>query len=88
MGIGGSSLLQKYKGSPFHLISTIYPEVEWLPWKFTQSPKGFWADVENQKTFIQWASKQLNIRDLSDWYNVSPKVIKNQSFVFKNKGFV
>jgi hypothetical protein len=75
--IGGSGLLQsKYHGSPFLLLSTIYPEYDWLPWKFDKCPQNYWTDVNNQRKFMEWAGKQWNIKELSDWYNVSQEVNK------------
>jgi hypothetical protein len=49
----------------------MFPEYEWLPWKFSHSAKHFWEDVRNQRRFMEWAAKQLNIKGQSDWYNVT-----------------
>jgi hypothetical protein len=71
----GSTLLQnKYNGSLALMLSTLYPEYDWLPWKFSKSPLNFWEDVKNQRKFMDWAGKQLRIKEMSDWYKVSQKV--------------
>jgi hypothetical protein len=73
--VGGSGLLaNKYNNSLFLLLSTIFPDFEWIPWKFIQCPRNFWDKEENQKKFIDWAGKQLKIKEMSDWYNVTQKV--------------
>jgi hypothetical protein len=54
----------------------MYPDYKWLPWKFDVCPRNFWEDMKNQKWFVDWASKQLNIQEFSDWYNVTFKVLK------------
>jgi hypothetical protein len=54
----------------------VYPEYEWLPWKFKICPKNYWEDVNNQRRFMEWSARQLNIKEMSDWYNVSLKVCK------------
>ena len=59
------------------MLKSIYPEYDWLPWKFKQVPKGYWDDIANHHKFIEWASKELQIKDKRDWYNVSQKVNKN-----------
>ena len=69
-------LQKKYNNSPINLLSSVYPEYEWLPWKFEKSPNHFWEDVNNKRKFMDWAGKQLNIKDMSDWYKVSVKVLK------------
>jgi hypothetical protein len=73
--VGGSSLLHKYNDSLSLLLSTVYPEYEWLPWKFIKSPRNYWENVNNQRKYIEWAGKQLNIKQLSDWYKVTRKVL-------------
>jgi hypothetical protein len=57
----------------------MYPEYEWLPWKFDMCPNNFWEDVKNQKRFLDWAGKELKIKEMSDWYKIS-KYVKNASF--------
>jgi hypothetical protein len=56
------------------LLSGVYPEFDWLPWKFEKTPKNFWVDMKNQRKFLDWAGKQLGIKEMSDWYKISSKV--------------
>ena len=72
--MGGSHLL-KLKSSYIDLIYETFPEYDWLPWKFEVCPKNFWHDVKNVRRFMDWAGKQLNVQELSDWYNVSFMVL-------------
>jgi hypothetical protein len=73
--LGGATLLRnKYNSSPIKLLSAVYPEYEWLPWKFDKSPANYWEDVKNQGKFVEWAAKQLNVNEMSDWYKVTKKV--------------
>jgi hypothetical protein len=72
--IGGDGLLDRYQGSLVNILSSVYPEYEWLPWKFEKSTQNFWESVNNQKRFMDWAAKKLNIKEMSDWYKVSLKV--------------
>jgi hypothetical protein len=71
---GARDILDKYKWSSPLLLSAVYPEHEWLPWKFASCPPNYWDNVNNQRKFIEWAGKQLNIKDMSDWYKVTNKV--------------
>jgi hypothetical protein len=52
----------------------VFSEQEWLPWKFTVSPNGYWDDLKNHRKFLDWAEKQLNIKEKSDWYKISKTV--------------
>src|SRR5690348_3075708 len=48
----GSSLLTKYyNGSPSTALLNIYPEHEWMLWKFGSVPSGYWKQKQNQKQF-------------------------------------
>jgi hypothetical protein len=75
--IGGGSLLTLYNTSPSLLLATVYPNYEWLPWKFDVAPKHYWESLENQRKFLSWAGKQLNIKNMSDWYHVSQKDLRS-----------
>jgi hypothetical protein len=70
----GSLLTIKYNKSIVHFLSTFYPEQEWLPWKFEKIPYLYWDDILNQRKFMEWAAKQLNVKDLDDWCKVPVKV--------------
>jgi hypothetical protein len=59
------------------MLSTVYPEYQWLPWKFPRITSGFWKVLENQRKFMDWATKELNIKEFQDWYRVTHKVILN-----------
>ena len=67
-------MLKLYKYSIIQLLSSVYPEYEWLPWKFNKAPNKYWENVETHKKFVEWAGKELGIKDLSDWYKVTTKV--------------
>src|SRR4051812_5974326 len=38
----GNGLIQRYNDSPSAALKEIYPDHDWLPWKFSIVPKGFW----------------------------------------------
>jgi hypothetical protein len=71
--LGGSSLLEKFE-SLSQLISDTYPEYEWLPWKHEQCPKNYWNELKHQRKFLEWAKKQLNVKEMNDWLKVSNQV--------------
>lgn len=79
--MGGAGLLNwKYKGSPILLLSAVFPDFEWQPWKFSFSPKNIWEDEKNVKGFFDWAGKQLGIKSINDWTEVSKKAICLECF--------
>ena len=70
--LGGGSLLNTT--SLYSLLSTIYPDFDWLPWKFDTCPHRYFEDINNQKKFIEWAKNELKIKEINDWFRVSNKV--------------
>ena len=66
----GQALLQHYGGSLFKILSVIYPEHSWIPWRFEKVPPFFWEDIKNQKNFFDWLGKELQIEDVEDWYHI------------------
>jgi hypothetical protein len=83
LDIGGYPILKEYNNSLFSLLSSVYPQYNLLPWKFEKRPQNFWEDTKIQRNFIEWAGKQFNIKEMSDWYKVSVKVNKKQIFKLK-----
>jgi hypothetical protein len=58
------------------MLSNLYPEQEWLPWEFAKCPRSFWDDKNNQKKYMEWAGKQLKVKEMSDWYKLTQQVKK------------
>jgi hypothetical protein len=56
------------------LLSSVYPEYEWLPWRFETTPKYFWNDISNQRKFMEWLQKENKFKDLKDWYKITYQV--------------
>jgi len=57
---GGVRLLNGYyNDSPYQALQTIYPQHNWLGWKFGLAPKGFWDKRENTEQFLGWLGNQL-----------------------------
>jgi hypothetical protein len=74
--MGGHVLLMtKYNKSPSLLLAAVYPDYEWLPWKFARVSKSFWVDNKNKKKFFDWAGKQLGIKQYDDWYKVNANTL-------------
>eukprot|EP01027_Heterolobosea_sp_BB2_P026356 GEZU01040587.1.p1 GENE.GEZU01040587.1~~GEZU01040587.1.p1 ORF type:complete len:509 (-),score=114.87 GEZU01040587.1:129-1430(-) len=70
LGGGGGFLYTYYGGSLYKALCAVYPEHgEWLPWRFRVVPSGFWMDKANQRRFLEWAAKQLQVRSPDDWYS-------------------
>ena len=75
MKIGGQRVFQQNIGFA-HLLAQAYPEYNWLPWKFSRLPLNYWGDVNNLKKYLEWAAKELNIKEMDDLYKVSHQVKK------------
>lgn len=46
----------------------MYPDFEFQPWLFQKAPHQYWHDINNQRKYFDWLSKELNIQDHNDWY--------------------
>ena len=49
---GGVTLLNYYNGSPSSALQSVYPEHNWVMWRFNPTPNGFWQKTENQQEFL------------------------------------
>ena len=43
------------------LLKTVYPNHNWLIWKFNYLPKGYWDNKDNEIEFMNWLGKKLEI---------------------------
>lgn len=71
-------LIKKYQGSLCKTLQSIMPEIEWQPWRFRENVRGFWQQLDNQRLFMDYISKELNIIDQRDWKRVSLDDIKSR----------
>jgi hypothetical protein len=68
----GGTLIQKYYISSVYVAMRDYaPRYKWIPWLFSQTPKGFWQKAENRKSYMKWLEGLLQIESEDDWYLVS-----------------
>lgn len=44
---------------------SVYPHVEWQPWRFTHAARGFWDDTSNTSKFLEWFVQQAGLGKLS-----------------------
>ena len=73
-----SSLIKNYYDYSLYLaLKSIYPNYEWIPWKFHQIPKNYWSNIENQRKYFDWFENKMNFNDKSNWYSITIKEIKN-----------
>ena len=70
---GGESILKANKDSLYKILSTVYPEHTWLPWKFDQS-KTYWSDSSNWKQVLEFIGQELNIKEMNDWSQIKTEV--------------
>ena len=68
--------LVNLKTSYIDVLLEAYPEYDWLPWKFEKLPKYYWNNINNVRKFMDWAGKELNVKEMSDWYKVLSTVFK------------
>jgi hypothetical protein len=84
-----NGFLSHHNNSLSKALKNLYPEVNWQPWKFKHSPRGFWNDAGNVKKYLSSLSEQLHINSVDEWYDVAHKHIilnKGKSLIAKEGG--
>ena len=74
---GGGLLASKYKNSVIQFLQAIYPEIEWVPWKFDKAPNAYWNDTKNHKIYMEWLFNKLDYKTMEDWYKITADIINN-----------
>ena len=62
----GSKFIHDYSSSPIRLLSSVYPEYNWISSKF--------SDIQNKRVFMDWLANELKIKHFHDWYHVTNSV--------------
>ena len=75
--LGGLVLLQQNENSLFKVLSRVFPEYNWIQWKF-ESEHEYWNKVENQREFMENAATELKIKEFNDWYKITNHVNKHE----------
>jgi len=72
MSNSGGTLLQRFYGSSaLSAMEDYRPEVDWMPWRFAKTPKGFWLELNNRRTYLKWLGEKLEFECEEDWYQLS-----------------
>jgi hypothetical protein len=58
---GGRGLMSRYGNNISRMLIAVYPEHEWLLWKFDSLPKWFFKSPANLKKFFASLEKSLSI---------------------------
>jgi len=70
---GGLTLLTfHHRNSVYSLMKTVFPEYDWLPWRFPVTPKLSWNDDAILRKAVDYVEQQLKIEGGGDeWKRVS-----------------
>ena len=52
-------------------LQNVYPEHEWMLWRFNIVPIGCWQNEKYRKDFFDWLGKHSSYTDMDDWYNIT-----------------
>ena len=61
------------------LLNNVYPEYNWLPWRFMGTANNFWDSPQNKRNYMDWLFNHLNFTHLDDWYTISKEVFLQYS---------
>jgi len=54
------------------LAQSLFPDYNWLPWKFARTDSNFWKQRENVVSWLEWIRKELKLdTSLEDVYRIT-----------------
>jgi hypothetical protein len=68
-----------YKGSLFQALQKLYPHHNWNADKFIKPLSGHYTDEINQRNRLEAIGKELGVKVLDDWYNVSQDEVRKRA---------
>lgn len=75
---GGGDLLRLYGDSIPKMLQSIYPEHQFLTWMFAAVPLKYWNNLQNQREYFEWLSKEMLFQQHSDWYHFKTSDLDNR----------
>jgi hypothetical protein len=63
---GCFGILSQYGGSPRTLLLAVFPEFNWLPWRFSL-PSNYWDLKSNKLELFSHLKQKYNIKSSTDW---------------------
>ncbi len=56
----------------FHgMFERLFPDHDWVPWRFRNVPHGYWSKPENRQRYVRWLGKQLGYTKPEHWYRIA-----------------
>lgn len=74
---GGSLIRYHYSSSLYRALQAVYPEHDWLPWKFNVVSKELWNHAEVRKKFTKHVEAELRLASPADWRHLSLQQIRD-----------
>ena len=78
---GSGLVVGYYEGTLFKFLKSVYPEHNWIPWKFKRTSGGAWKDIENRKKALIEFEQKLNFAKPEDWYDIDRQTLKNHGLL-------
>lgn len=87
--LGGGTVISKYKGSYLGALQKLYPgfllmkarpdysEIKWDVNWLNHKPKHYWPNPENQRKFLDFVAKILDIKSPEDWGKIEVEQVVN-----------
>jgi hypothetical protein len=75
----GRHLYNMYDKNLYNMISQIYNEYDWQPWRFGRVCRGFWNSIKNRRNFVTWMTERLDIHRPDDWYWIDIETCYNKA---------
>jgi hypothetical protein len=72
----GEKLLPYYKTSMYRLLKAIYPDYEWIPWKFKVMPTVTSSDRVMVQKALKYIETECKLTKSEDWYDISVSKLK------------
>jgi len=67
----GSRLVRECGGTLIGVLRDYLPNYNWLEWRLTMVPKGFWEERVNRHRYLDWLGPQLGFTQPEDWYQIT-----------------
>ncbi|MEX0652972.1 MAG: hypothetical protein WD534_18620 [Phycisphaeraceae bacterium] len=69
---GGAAMLRVIPGgSPHDAVRELFPDRDWLEWRFVRVSNGYWQEPGHRKRYLAWLGRELGYQRKDDWYQLT-----------------
>jgi hypothetical protein len=81
---GGIGLITHYySNSLVNALKALYPEHNWLEWRFPKVSRSYWTEESRRTAYLMWLKEYMGYTRPEDWYQLKREDLKKTGGAYR-----